>query len=524
MVLKKITKHLLILLLANFMFLAGCGDDDEATPEMTAFFKTNLQETADMEAPADIVFLNGSKNGLAYRWDFGDAYLKSSDGEVHTYEGISPDTVHFPYPGTYEVRVTVLGSDGQADVSHTETYALAKKVPVISYTPESILNDTAVNFTVDFLRFPDSEPTFNWTFQDGEPATSTEENPVVQFQSGGDKVVTLELNDGEETLTATTTVTVQSTLSPTLYFTDMDSKQIYMVKMSGLEDEEIEPTGAVLADGSIPMSMYVDNGRIFYTNTDATNGTASFGEIKSFKWDGTDHKTIMTGGSGQYVPFSIAIDGSDLYVTNRRDGVWKMGKAIESQSMVAEDIWLHHNQTIFYNDGGGRMGWGDQNGDLSFRDGELWWSKCSNGQGLFTIDPSLPADGSGYVTGSSYLEPWLMRSFAIDETSEKIYYFTNKAVGSDPIGMYVSNLDGTEKILIEEYDPGFDFDGSGGSAEFVGVTDITILEDYVYWGFRDVGNDPATSGVKRANLDGTGVEMFLPGYLTYGLVVDPTPR
>ncbi|TRX48611.1 hypothetical protein FNH22_28880 [Fulvivirga sp. M361] len=520
MISRYIVRSLFILSWCSLIAITGC-DEDEAVPEMSAHFKASVSNTEAMEAPGDILFRNASKNGLSYHWDFSTAYLKNDPARPTTFNGMSPDSVHFPIPGTYNVTITVSGSDGQKDETYTQTYEFTKKDPVVTFSPESILMDTAVHFTVDFLRFEDKTPSFEWTFEDGDPATSAEENPSVEFQAAGDKLVVLKLNDGEEVFTIETTVSVKSILFPTLYFTDMGTEQIFMTKISGEPDEEVTSTGAFLSSGSLPLTLLVDNGRVYYSNTDKTLGTATFGEIKSFKWDGTDHRTIATGGSGHIVPFAMTINGNDLYFADRREGIFKINKTVENQNMPDLTRWLHHNESEYYTNG---IGWGHQNGGLVFYNNEIWWTKCSNGKGLYTIHPDLPRNVDSKVTGDKLLENYPMRSLTIDENTGKVYFFLNKPVGDMSIGMYVANSDGSELTLIEAYEPGTDFDGTGGEAQYIGVTGITILDDYVYWGYRDNGNAVATSGIKRAKLDGTGTEMFLSGYVPYGIVIDTTPR
>ena len=520
MILKYIAKIPLMLLSFSLLVFIGC-DDEEATPEMTAHFKASIGNTEDMEAPGNILFRNASKNGLSYHWDFSTGYLKNDQARPNTYTGVAPDTVHFPVPGSYTVTVTVRGSGDQEEVSYSQTYEFIKKEPTVSYSPESILMDTTVHFTVDFLRFEDKTPTFEWSFEDGDPATSTEENPKVKFKAAGDKLATLKLNDGEEEFTISVTIPVQTILFPTLYFSDMATEQILMTRITGEPGESIKSTKAVLASGSIPMTLVVDGDRIYYTNTDNTRGAATFGEIKSFKWDGTDHKTIATNGSAHFIPFSMAIHETDLYFTDRREGIFKIKKNVENQDISGLTKWLHHNQSEYYTNG---IGWGHQNGGLAFHNGKFWWTKCSNGKGLYTIQPTLPTNGDGDVTGEKLLENYPIRSLAIDENTGKVYFFTNKPVGEMSIGMYVANADGSELTLIEAYEPGTDFDEAGGSLEYIGVTGITLLKEHVYWGYRDNGNAVATSGIKRAKLDGSGVEMFLAGFVPYGIVIDKTPR
>jgi PKD repeat protein len=516
---------LLALIAALFIFVSCKEDEEQPAPDVSAYFKTRnvVDEQHPLEAPVDMIFVNASKHGLAYHWDFGQGYLKNDPDKSNTYLGISPDTVRFEEPGTYEVKVTVEG--GAEDKVYTQTYVVNKEVPTISFSPESILPEDLVQFDVSFYQFEGTTPTFEWTFEDGDPATSSARNPQVSFTSAGDKQVTLKLNDGEELLTVQTLVRVKEELAPTLYFTDMATKQIYMKRIfMTAETDAAEPvvsTGIVLPDNSKPMTMFVDGNRVYVTNTDKHTGTATFGEILSFGLDGSGKKTVATGGAGHYVPFSMTVVGSDLYFTDRFNGIHKIAKSAENLPMGAETLWLHHNQTAFY---GAGIGWGNQNGTVASHNGKLWWTKNSNGKGVYIIDPSLPKNDAGMVTGDKLMENFAIRSMFIDAPNNKAYFFLNQPSGALPIGMYVANTDGTEVTLIEQYAPGTNLDDDGSAAQYLGITGIAVLGEYVYWGYRNAGNDVATSGIKRAKLDGSEVEMYLPGYLPYGIAVDTVPR
>src|SRR5690606_31817440 len=141
------------------------------------------------------------------------------------------------------------------------------------------------------------------------------QRPVVQFTSGGIKKITLSLNDGEEVLTVSMDVLIKEELAPTLYFTDLATNTIYKKRIFDDKDEAAESTGIILQSGSLPMTLFVDNTRIYATSTDNNVGTASFGEIIAFNMDGSNRTTVATGGSGHYVPFSLTIAGNDLYFT-----------------------------------------------------------------------------------------------------------------------------------------------------------------------------------------------------------------
>lgn len=511
-------------------FIMACSEDEGASPDVSAFFKTNLEAGEPLEAPADVVLINGSKNGLSYVWDFGEGYLKRNP-EAHTYVGVSPDTVRFPLPGTYEVKVTATGG-ANGDEVFTQTFEVKKQTPSITYTPESILVDTTVSFAVSYFLKEGNTATFEWTFEDGEPATSNIEKPQVKFKAAGSKQVTLALNDGDETINVSISLEVKEELAPTLYFTDMNTKRIYKKRLFATEeldnDEPIISTGIVLQDNSKPMTMVVDGNRVFYTNTDSHMGPPSdwvptpgtFGEIVSFRLDGSDKTVVATGGEGHMVPLSMTIVGNDIYYTDRMNGIYVANKVGTGQSIGAV-LWVQNNQTEFYNNG---IGFGHQNGTVVYNNGKLWWSKNSNGRGLYLFDLSKPTNDGGLVTGEKRMETLAIRSFAIDKNNNKMYFFINQPIGSDPIGVYVSNLDGTDMVLIEEYVPGTDFDSFGTSSQYLGVTGIAVLGDYVYWGYRDKDNNAATSGVKRAKLDGSEVEMYLPGYVPYSIAIDEVPR
>lgn len=516
-------RSLWFVMVLGLTFIMACSEDEGASPDVSAFFKTNLEAGEPLEAPADVVLINGSKNGLSYVWDFGEGYLKRNP-EAHTYVGVSPDTVRFPLPGTYQVKVTATGG-ANGDEMFTQTFEVKKQTPSITYTPENILVDTTVSFAVSYFLKEGNTATFEWTFEDGEPATSNIENPQVKFKAAGTKQVTLALNDGDETLNVSISLEVKEELAPTLYFTDMNTKRIYKKRLFATEeldnDEPIISTGIVLQDNSLPMTMVVDGNRVYYTNTDNKMGNSTFGEIISFALNGSNKTVVATGGVGQYVPFSIAIDGNDLYWTDRRDGIHKIIKSGVSQAM-GDGSWYIKNAESEYTGNG--IPWGAQNGTVASYDGKIWWAKNAGGNSIYVMDKSLPKNDAGLVKAEKLMDGLSVRSFFIDKHNTKIYLFINKPMGSTDIGLYVANLDGTDLTLIQKYEPGVDFDETGGALEYLGLTGIAVMGDYVYWGYRDKDNNAATSGVKRAKLDGSEVEMYLPGYVPYGIAIDEVPR
>lgn len=528
-----IFRSFLAVLLLSFTCMVACDEEKEVMPDAYALFRTSevLKEGERLEAPANILFVNKSKDGLSYLWDFGNAYLKANP-EKNTFEGVSPDTVYFPVPGVYEVKVTATAGK-KGDETYTQTFEVFKETPKISfelpYEGESILVDSTVQFNLSFYQVEGATPSFEWTFPDGEPATSSIRNPKISFTSAGMKEVTLTLNDGEEILQVRKLVEVKEDIAPTLYFTDMASQRIYKKQVFQTPEldaqAKVEAIGISLPADSRPMTMLVDRNRVFVTHTNGHQGPwgnpkASYGEIFSFNLDGSDKKVIVTGGSGHNVPFSVATSGSDMYFTDRLNGILKTNKTLEDQIFTDVPFWIKNADSEYYGNG---FGWGAQNGTVAYHFGKIWWSKNSNHPGLYTIAPDLPKNADGLVTGEKLLEDYYIRSFNIDEENGKIYFFHNKEGGIE-VGMYMADLDGSNVSLIEAYTPGVDLDADGYPAQLLGITGIAVHGDYVYWGYRDNGNAAATSGVKRAKLDGTEVEMYLSGFVPYGIAFDPVAR
>ncbi len=128
-------------------------------------------------------------NGAIYFWDFGDGSTSTDMNPIHD----------FPEPGVYTVTMEVLnncGIDVYADV--IEVY----DTPVAGFTASSL--GVCAPDTVEFmdLSYGNIE-SWDWTFEGGDPATSTLENPVVTFADPGSYTVSLEVTNPEGLNTVT---------------------------------------------------------------------------------------------------------------------------------------------------------------------------------------------------------------------------------------------------------------------------------------------------------------------------------
>ncbi len=150
-------------------------------------------------AGAVFTFNNTSTNADSYSWDFGDGNGSSENNPIHTYDA----------DGEYEVTLTVTNACGTNSITQSIT-AVTPPSPDFS----SNVTSGCAPLTVQFSDASSANSTtWSWTFEGGNPATSTEQNPSVVFESAGTYAVTLEVSNsaGSNSLVQTDYITVSTT-------------------------------------------------------------------------------------------------------------------------------------------------------------------------------------------------------------------------------------------------------------------------------------------------------------------------
>jgi PKD repeat protein len=115
-----------------------------------------------------------------------------------TFEGGTPATstqknplITYNTPGVYDVTLTVTnsaGTDTLTKVDYITVIALQPPIADFSASSTSIAAGDSVTFTDQSSNNPTS---WDWTFNGGTPSTSTEENPVITYNTPGTYTVTL---------------------------------------------------------------------------------------------------------------------------------------------------------------------------------------------------------------------------------------------------------------------------------------------------------------------------------------------
>ncbi len=148
-----------------------------------------------------VTFTNTSQYAATCQWNFGDGQTSTEINPVHTYMT----------PGTYTVTLRVentLGNDTKTRTNYITVNANTNP-PVADF--EASETEVSMGSTVNFTDLTENIPTsWEWTFEGGTPATSTEQNPSVSYSEPGEYTVTLVAHNayGEDTETKTGYITV----------------------------------------------------------------------------------------------------------------------------------------------------------------------------------------------------------------------------------------------------------------------------------------------------------------------------
>jgi len=127
-----------------------------------------------------ITFTNTSSSAISYLWDFGDGNTDTLTHPQNTYV----DT------GLYTITLIAYSSTCPNDTLVMTNYIqVLTAVPVASF---SILGDSICSIdSINFINSSSYSDTYQWIFTNGTPATSTDSDPAVNYDSSGAYFITL---------------------------------------------------------------------------------------------------------------------------------------------------------------------------------------------------------------------------------------------------------------------------------------------------------------------------------------------
>ncbi|GAB7017112.1 hypothetical protein JCM10550A_24820 [Methanogenium cariaci] len=182
-------------------------------------------------SPLSVRFMDLSSNEPnAWQWNFGDGGSSSQQNPVHTYTA----------PGVYTVQLTAHNPDGPGTLIKSG-YIQVSEGFVVNFTATP-LSGTAP-LMVSFTDLTTGTPV-SWLWDFGDNNTSTEQNPVHTYLSGGSYTVTLQASDGilSQTEEKYEYINVTEVCLPGLYGTYYNGhNRVYSVPFPGNSVNRIDP-------------------------------------------------------------------------------------------------------------------------------------------------------------------------------------------------------------------------------------------------------------------------------------------
>ena len=166
--------------------LMGCDPDDDGAPLVTSNFSAN--ETTIQEG-SQVTFTDQSTGDpTGWAWSFVGGIPSSSTEQ-------NP-VVTYPTAGTYPVSLTASNADHNDTEEKGDYITVFTAIEAGFSVSDSVI---AVGQSVVFTDESEGSPTsWNWTFEAGEPNTSTEQNPTVSYPTVGMYSVSLTASNGND--------------------------------------------------------------------------------------------------------------------------------------------------------------------------------------------------------------------------------------------------------------------------------------------------------------------------------------
>ena len=261
------------------LFVTNGTNNDTKTVYVNVMDLANADFTASattINAGESVTFTNTSVNATTYYWTFaGGTPANSTD--------VNPVVV-YNTAGTY--TVTLFAANENSNDTETKTGYITV-LPVTSADFVASTTEVFVGESVTFTNLSENATSFFWSFEGGNPETSTEVNPVVTYSTPGYYNVTLFATNGHGTDLETKTEYIYVKAIATADFT-VDTTTVLVGEPVVFTNLSQNATSYYWSfPGAEPSASQAENPVVVYQNAGvysvtlfATNGSSSDIESK----------------------------------------------------------------------------------------------------------------------------------------------------------------------------------------------------------------------------------------------------
>lgn len=232
----------------------SCGDDDESPLLVEADFSVN---DSSIVAGQEVTFTdNSTGEPTSWEWSFEGGDPSSSTAQ--------DPKVTYTTPGVYSVTLTASNGENSGTKEKEEWITVVLRIEADFSVNDSLI---VVGQEVTFTDTSQGEPTsWEWSFEGGDPSSSTAQGPKVIYTTSGVYPVTLTASNGESSDTEEKKefITVISEIEADFFVND--SSIVVGQEVTFTDISTGEPTNwAWSFEGGNPSSATVQNPKVTYS-------------------------------------------------------------------------------------------------------------------------------------------------------------------------------------------------------------------------------------------------------------------
>ncbi len=288
---------------------------------------------------------NRTTGATGFKWTFEGGEPATSDYE-------NPGGISFSKAGPHKITLEAWNDDMRS--SKTIVLELDSAVQV-AFDTEIQVNDFSP-VAVKLTNRTEGASSYNWTFQDGEPASAnTAVPPMVTFTKPGPHTITLRVSNGGQTFTATKTINVKPalltdfTLNPGPFDDDYEAPLTAVLggKSISYLTQQWQSTGGVLnSDTSSANTIYFANPGTYTVTLTNTNGKGTQSVNKTITVKANSHLRTITD-----VKLGISTAHADIgcFYSTRLRKVYRKNDDLTKEGKEIDLVFFGLSRTFTYN-------------------------------------------------------------------------------------------------------------------------------------------------------------------------------
>jgi PKD repeat protein len=324
------------------LLLAGCYK--EVNRPVVVDFAYVLADSSHT-VPITVNIANRSTGATGFKWTFEGGEPATSDYE-------NPGSISFTKAGPHKITLEAWNDDTRN--SKTIVLQLDSAVQV-AFDAEVQVND----FSPVQVKLTDhtvGASSYNWTFQDGEPASAnTAVPPMVTFTKPGPHIITLRVSNGGQTFTSSKTINVKAplltdfTLNPGPFDDDYEAPLTAVLggKSVSYLTQQWQAAGGVLnSDTSSANTVYFANPGTYTITLTNNNGKGSQSVNKTITVKANSHLRTITD-----VKLGISTAHTDIgcFYSTRLRKVYRKGDDLTKDGKEIDLVFFGLSRTFSYN-------------------------------------------------------------------------------------------------------------------------------------------------------------------------------